>query len=547
MVPLGAAHKGGQSATRLVCFLFLVALSSNARSADLDLPRTAGPFEPSWTSLQAYNCPEWFRDAKFGIWAHWGPQSEAEDGDWYGRNLYIYGHEQNKYHVAHYGHPSEFGFKDLCNEWKAEHFDPAALLVAYKKAGARYFVALANHHDNFDMWNSRFQPWNAVNVGPKRDIIGAWAKAATDAGLRFGVSIHASSAWSWFEVARLSDPEGPHANITYDGNLTREDGKGKWWEGLDPQDLYAQYGHKISANVLDRREALRNPGDQPSPAYLRKYYDRVRDVVMSYHPDLVYFDDSRLPLNPAYGLSIVADIYNANIAHHGGGNEAVVNTKRLDESQRHALVYDFEVGVPRGILPQPWQVDACIGHWHYLRNAKYKRADQVVRALVDVVSKNGNLLLSIPLRADGTYDEQERQILATIGDWLTLNGEAIYGTRPWLRFGEGPASEENVPEIPKGGIPLYRKEPYVAEDIRFTTRDGILYAILMEWPTNGHTRVRSLASGAPGAEGVISQVELLGADAPLPFTRSAEGLDVQLPARRVGDIAFVLKISGQKK
>ncbi len=521
--------------------------AAQAADATLDLPYTPGPFAPSWKALQeGYQSPEWYRDAKFGIWAHWGPQSQAEFGDWYGRNLYIQGHKQNKYHVKTYGHPSEFGFKDLCNAWKAENLRPDELMETYKAAGARYFVAMANHHDNFDLWNSRHQPWNSVNVGPKRDIIGAWSKAAANAGLRFGVSIHASSAWSWFEVSRLSDTDGPRAGVTYDGNLTREDGKGKWWEGLDPQDLYAQHGHKISPAVLNRKEAWKNPGDLPSPAYSRKFYDRVRDLVEVYNPDIVYFDDSRVPLeqvNEGYGLHIFADVYNRSIARNGGINQAVVNTKRLNEDQRKALVYDFEVGVPRGILPEPWQVDACIGAWHYLEGAKYKSAEQVVRALSDVVSKNGNLLLSIPLRADGTLDDQGRKILGSVGDWLRTNGEAIYATRPWTRFGEGPSSEADIPEIAKGGIPLYQKAPYTAQDIRFTKRGTTLYAIVMDWPADGRVLLRSLPSGAQG-QNAASKVRMLGSEGELRFQQTDKGLSVEMPEKRPGDIAYVLQIDG---
>lgn len=535
-------------AAALACLAFApIASGGEVSPASPSLPYTPGPFAPSWESLQAYRCPEWFRDAKFGIWAHWGPQSQAEAGDWYGRNLYVPGHKQNAHHLATYGHPSEFGFKDLCHAWKAENFDPKRLLAAYRAAGARYFVAMANHHDNFDLWNSRYQPWNSVNIGPRRDLIGEWAAATAAEGLRFGVSIHASSAWTWFEVAQRADESGPLAGVPYDGNLTLADGQGKWWEGFDPQDLYAQYGHRISPDVLDRRKAYFNPGDPPTRAYLEKYYNRVRDLTSTYAPDLVYFDDSRLPLNdidPAYGLHIAADLYNSSLARHGGRNEAVMNAKRLDEMQKRALVHDFEVGVARDILPEPWQVDACIGHWHYLKGARYRSAERVIRALVDVVSKNGNLLLSIPLRADGTLDEPATRILGEIGAWLELNGEAIYGTRPWLRFGEGPSTTEDVPEIAKGGLPLFRRAPYVAEDIRFTTRGSTLYVILLDWPASGRASVKSLAADAPGLGGGIARITLLGRAEAVAFTRTAEGLVVDLPSSPPGTYAHVLKIEG---
>jgi len=203
-------------------------------------PVAQGKFQPTWNSLQQYEVPDWFRDAKFGIWAHWGPQCQPEDGDWYARAMYLEGSGQYRYHVAHYGHPSQFGFKDVIHEWKAEHWDPEKLMALYKRAGAQYFFALANHHDNFDLWDSKYQPWNSVAIGPKKDLIAGWAKAARAYGLRFGVSVHAAHAWTWYEPAQGADKTGQFAGVPYDGKLTKADGRGKWWDGLDPQDLYAQ-------------------------------------------------------------------------------------------------------------------------------------------------------------------------------------------------------------------------------------------------------------------------------------------------------------------
>ncbi|HLV81964.1 MAG TPA: alpha-L-fucosidase, partial [Chthonomonadaceae bacterium] len=197
-----------------------------------------GPFAPNWESLKQYRCPQWFQDAKFGIWAHWSPQCVPEQGDWYARNMYLQGSDQYNYHVAHYGHPSKFGYKDICNLWKAEHWDPDRLIRLYKRAGAKYFVALANHHCNFDCWNSKYQTWNSVNIGPHKDIVGIWAKTARRYGLRFGVTVHSARSWNWFEVAHGSDKTGPLAGVPYDGSLTKADGKGQWWDGYDPQDLY---------------------------------------------------------------------------------------------------------------------------------------------------------------------------------------------------------------------------------------------------------------------------------------------------------------------
>lgn len=210
-----------------------------------------GPFQPTWESLQTYQVPEWFKNAKFGMWAHWGPQCQPEAGDWYARAMYEEGSRQYKFHLEKYGHPSQFGFKDVINEWKAALWNPEELVALYKTAGAKYFIAMANHHDNFDMYNSKYQnDWNATKMGPKKDIIGGWAKAAKNQGLPFGVSTHAAHAWRWFEDAQRSDKSGPLAGVPYDGNMGKADGKGKWWEGIDPQELYAQK-HPLSENSLD--------------------------------------------------------------------------------------------------------------------------------------------------------------------------------------------------------------------------------------------------------------------------------------------------------
>jgi len=293
-------------------------------------PIAAGKFQPKWDSLKAYQAPDWFRNAKFGIWAHWGPQCEPEDSDWYARNLYIQGHPQNVFQVAHWGPPSQFGFKDVIHSWKAENWDPEKLVALYKRTGTQYFVALGNHHDNFDLWASAYQPWNSVAVGPQKDLIAGWAKAAHDQGLPFGVSLHAAHAWSWYEITQSADKTGPLAGVPYDGKLTKADGKGKWWDGLDPQDLYEQR-HTPSPN-FDKPGAIHDRWDWNNgvslsdQAYCDKFYNRTADLIKKYHPDLLYFDDDALPLWPVSdaGLKIAADFYNTSMAQHDGKLEAVI-------------------------------------------------------------------------------------------------------------------------------------------------------------------------------------------------------------------------------
>jgi len=197
----------------------------------------SGPYKPTWDSLLQYDAPEWYRDAKFGIWAHWSPQCVPEDGDWYARNMYMQGSSQNKFQLEHYGPPSTFGYKDLCPQWTLLNWEPDALIQRYKKAGAKLFIALANHHDGFDTWDSKHQPWNAASIGPQRDVVGTWARAARNQGLRLGVTVHQARNWWWFQTSHGTDKTGPLAGVPYDGDLTADEGKGQWWEGFDPQRL----------------------------------------------------------------------------------------------------------------------------------------------------------------------------------------------------------------------------------------------------------------------------------------------------------------------
>ncbi|MES1167331.1 MAG: alpha-L-fucosidase, partial [Pseudomonadota bacterium] len=375
-------------------------------------PVTPGKFQPTWDSLGQYRAPEWFRDAKFGIWACFGPQNQPEQGDWYARNMYAEGSRQNKFHVGYYGPPSQFGFKDVIHVWKAEKWDPEKLVALYKRTGAQYFFAMANHHDNFDLYDSRYQPWNSVKVGPGKDIVGGFAQAAHHQNLPFGVSVHAAHAWTFYELAQAADKSGPLAGVPYDGKLTKADGKGQWWEGLDPQDLYAQ-NHAPSAGfatptTIHSQWDYKNGASIPDAAYCERFYNRTIDLVHKYQPDLLYFDDDALPLWPVSdaGLKIAADFYNFNLKVHGGKLEAVLLGKQLSEGERQCLVWDIERGAANRIEPLPWQTDTCIGNWHYERSVyernAYKSAATVIHMLADIVSKNGNLLLNIPVRGDGT-------------------------------------------------------------------------------------------------------------------------------------------------
>jgi alpha-L-fucosidase len=485
-------------------------------------PIAPGPFKPGWRSMRQYACPDWFRDAKFGIWAHWGPQCQPEQGDWYAYHMYEQSSPQYQYHLAHYGHPSKFGYKDICNAWKADKWDPEKMIELYQRAGAKYFVALANHHCNFDCWDSTYQLWNSVRVGPKKDIVGTWARVARRHGLRFGVTVHSARAWSWFEAAHKADTQGPMMGIVYDGGLTKADGKGQWWDGLDPEELYGPHG------------ANRTP--EAFQAYVRKWFNRTKDLVDKYEPDLLYFDDTVPPLGEA-GMSVVAHFLNADVQRHAGRIEAVYNSKIYDfhppKEVYKYLVNDFEGGRADSIQPYPWQTDTCIGNWHYLRGITYRSAESVIKELADIVSKNGNLLLNIPVKGDGSLDAEELKFLDEMARWMAINGECIFGTRPWSICGEGPSNNaRDAARQPEGSD----RSP----QIRFTTKGGTLYAIMLDWPVDGRLLIRSLAADA----GQVTGLEVLGHQGVLAWRQTDRGLEVTLPAKKPVEYCIAFKLAG---
>jgi len=488
-----------------------------------------GPFQPTWESLGEYECPEWYQDAKFGIWNHWSPQCVPEDGDWLARNIYVDDQPQHRDFIQHYGHPSKFGYKDLCAQWTLLNWQPDELMDLYNSAGAKIFVALANHHDGFDAWNSRHQPWNAANVGPHRDVIGTWSKAARDRGMKFGVTVHQARNWWWFQPAHGADRTGPYAGVPYDGRLTLADGKNQWWEGLDPQMLY---GPKHPADAL------------PDPSYVKNFYDRTRDLIDQHDPDLLYFDDSLLPLGWA-GMSIGAYFYNHRLARHGAV-DAVLNVKDVPQNLRKAVVADIERGLSSEILPNPWQSETCIGQWHYRESlfeepgeyGGYLHPADAIHWMADTVSKNGTFILNIPGRPDGTIDSKERRIIEEIGAWMKINGEAIYATRPWNIYGEGPTA------IKQGSFQGDSIKRMTARDIRYTRNKAgtVVYAIALGWPEQ-EMRLTSLGTGAATKPGKVAHVELLGTGARPVFRQDASALHVRLPrARPKTDYAAALKI-----
>ena len=521
--------------THLLASLLAIGAPQAASAQDVSID--TGTFEQDWNNLGDWTCPEWFKDAKFGIWAHWGPQCQAEDGDWYARGMYFESNGQYNYHVQHYGDPAKFGFKDVINEWKADKWDPEKLIALYKSVGARYFMTLGQHHDNFDLWNSPYQEWNSVNMGPKRDIVKGWSDACKKYGLPLGVSMHGSHAWTWYEGAQ-----------DYDGNLTKEDGKGLWWEGYDPQELYAQrhtpsVGYENEGNIHSQWD-WGNGASQPSEAYKMKFQNRVLECINDYNPDMLYFDDTVLPFwgcDEQVGLNILTHYYNHSAKLHDGQQQVVVMGKKLEKKHKKAMLWDVERGIPDRPQDEYWQTCTCIGSWHYDRNTYnngYKSAQQVVDMLVDIVSKNGNLLLSIPIRGNGTIDEKEEEVLAGIKAWMDINAKSIYGTRPWKTFGEGPLAEASNPLNSQG---FNEKNNYSAKDVRYVERNDTVYATIMRWPSSRTFTFAALGMGADSYSGKVKSIELLGYG-PVDCTSGVDGMTVTLPEKPTNDIAPVFQL-----
>jgi alpha-L-fucosidase len=472
-------------------------------------------------SLEGYRIPDWFRDAKFGIWSHWGPQSAIEDGDWYARNMYIQGSSQYDYHVQTYGHPSKVGYKDLVDHWKAEKWDPAYLMSLYKKAGAKYFVSMGVHCDNFDLWNSKYTRWNAVKMGPRRDIVGAWREAALKNGLRFGVSEHVWMSYRWFATSHSSDKDGPLAGVRYDGH--------------DPQfgDLY--HDSECEKFISSKDGWDWDEAGIPD-AWKRHYLDRMTDLIDKYQPDYFY-SDGHLPFED-YGLKMVSHLYNVSAQLHGGQTEAVYTSKLGADCAIGTCVLDRERGVSDAISSNAWQSDTCIGQWHYKRGQQYKTAKKVIDLLVDIVSKNGNLLLNFPLPNSGELDFEEMEILEGITQWMAINSEGIHASRPWKIYGEGPSTQV---KIETGNFNEDKQKDLTAEDVRFTTKGSTLYAFVMGWPEK-EAVVRSLGLASHQTPGVIRNLELLGHKGKINWKQDEAGLRVQMPAEKVSDVGITLRI-----
>ena len=510
--------------------------------------------ELSWEEQrEQYQFPKWYTEARFGIWVHWGAQTEPkEGGGWYARHMYMqdvgdqeWGKNAYTYHCKTYGHPSEIGYKDVLNEWKAENLDTDILLKYFKKIGAKYFVALANHHDRFDNFNSTYFEWNSVNVGPKKDIIGEFSKSAKKYNIPFGVSSHDDRFLSWWLPAFGSDDSGKYKGIPYDGHMTKEDGKGKWWEGMDPGKLYGL------------------PPNKRTPEYIEEvkynWMLRHKELVTKYDIDLLWFDGYGFPYKE-YGKEVCQTFFNHKLDNNGNIN-AVVAGKHNNEP---STARDIERGGADTILPYPWQGITTPRTWFYkedIHRLEYRHnARTIIELLVDYNSKNGNLLLNVELLPDGTIPPEQKIILDELGDWINLNQEAIYASKPWKIYGDNLNSITNrleleaVTEADLEALKIHKKSghynertikspEYGHEEVRFTTKDGVLYVIVLN-PKDGEINLPSLGLKSKYCSQKISSIKMIGSNTKIKFIQSSEILSIYIPNKRPNKYATVFKIEG---
>lgn len=474
-----------------------------------DLPVHEGPYPSSWKGLShIYSVPAWWREAKFGAWSHWDPQSMPEQGDWYARGMYIEGSSQYQYHVDNFGHPSEYGYKDICHNWVIDKWKPVELMDLYVEMGARYFMAMGVHHDNFDCYDSKYQPWNTENLGPKKDIVGIWEKVAREHGMRFGIGFHNTPARTWGQfmtVRYTSDKKGPKAGVPYDALQTFSDGEGKWWEGMDPVDLYGP--------VHGKKDPLHSP-------FANQFMWRVDDAITKYHPDVIYFDehagDSQVDLGVNMGLGflapqLIANYYNKSLLWNEGEMDVVVNLKgvggRYNSFQNNpellplvdrSLVKSTEKIIEPEIMAYPFQTETSIAEWHYQIGQEYMDAATIIELLMQNVSRNGTMLLNLTQHGRGHLDQEVVRIAKDVGEWLKVNGEAVYGSRPFEVYGE--------------------------KNVCYTRNKGYVYATVFNWNDSLITLQELHSNG--NTLGNVSKVEMIGTKVELEFIQNETGLTI---------------------
>lgn len=473
------------------------------------------PFHASWESLVAYKTPDWFRDAKFGIFLHWGVYSVPAFGnEWYTRNMYIPGSAAYKHQIATYGPLNKFGYKDFIPLFRAQHFDPNAWVNLFVKAGARYIVPVAEHCDGFAMYASSFTPYNAVQMGPHRDVVGELERATRARGVHFGVSSHTAEHWWWYGVGNV-EPSDVRDRTQLTNFL---------YGPAEPMALPQQLGAMVDPYKEPDGSHL-EMWLPPDKKFLDNWLAQSSELVDRYSPDFIYFDWwIGQPAFRPYLQQFAAYFYDRSAER----NKQPVLTYKEEAMPPNTATLDIERGKLDTLRLLPWQTDTSISihSWGYVENDEYRTASSLIHQLVDTVSKNGNLLLNVGPKSDGTIPEQAQQVLLQIGDWLHTNGEAIYGTRPFAIFGEG---------LTKAGKNSTEKnkdiQSYTPEDIRFTTSADhrFVYAIALGWPSSGSLTMQTLFRGNPYLAAPVCRVELLGSSQEISFHQEVYGLRLTLP------------------
>lgn len=524
---------------------FTLILSVTCYSQEKDL---------SWEELgEQYEIPEWFSRARFGIWVHWGAQSVPEyGGGWYARHMYMqdvgketFGKNAYPYHLKTFGHPSKVGYKDVIHAWKAEKLNTDSLLQYFTQdLGAKYFMALAHHHDNFDNWNSIYHEWNSVNVGPKRDIVGEFSKSAKKYGVPFGVSTHDERFFDWGLPAFGADTSGEYKGVPYDGRLTKADGLGTWWEGLDPAVLYGVPPEKRTPEWKE--------------AWKQNWLLRMQDLLTKYDVDFMWFDGRGFPYGE-YGKEAFRTFLNHNLNEHGK-LDAVIAGKIPGGDP--AIVNDIEQGVENKIQDKPWQSICSYTHWFYKKDDPSRHdARSTIELLIDVVSKNGNFMLNVELLPDGTIPAYHKEILDEFGAWLKLNGEAIYASKPWKVHGDNLFSalmndKTNASNLANTDQLELRKkkskqfnnrtkdsQPYGHDEVRFTTKGDVLYVFVLN-PAEGEIELPALGLKSKYQPNPIQSIKMIGSHETITFHQTDDGLTLRVPEKRPNNYAAVFALKG---
>lgn len=534
--------------------------SQSFAEVQLDIPITDGPFKASWESIeQNYpGTPDWLRDAKFGIWVHFGPQAAGESGDWYARHLYKEreGHKAYYNHLKRYGHPSEVGYKEVLRDWNPTKLDPEYLTRLYQKAGARFLMIQGVHHDNYDLWNSQYQPWNSVNIGPKRDILREWVDACHKYNMRYGVTFHHEYTWWWWQTAFGSDSKGDKAGVPYDGNLKLEDGKGKWWEGYDPRLLYG----------IDLREyetvdeKAHSPWSPPKAGIFTRHLDyckwyatqwalRMMDVTAHYNPDFIYTDGTVQGPFTGDGTgtgykcnamqTVMADYYNRLLKTRGQVDAfSIIKFRKPTNGAVNTAEFDFPESINAS---QPWIREAPVGDWFYAPGFTYD-SGSMIRFIIEAICRDGNAALNIPMRPDGSIEEACVTMLEEVGQWMQINGEAVYGSKAWHTLGEGERVNGKLKKLPGGGLGRRHADfQFNAQDIRFTVgKNGSLYAFCMKSPEAGQeVAIKSMGKTTLKK---VKKVSLLGYRGRLKWRHTPDALVIVAPAMLPSQTAIVFKI-----